>query len=1539
MESIKPKHHTDEDQSFSKFFRSSAAFTKLKTTIDTYADSVRHNLMDVRAGNAQQLREFLSTSEFLQGYRGITSLKGIESATWLGEEGVAALNSNIVRSGKQSYTYSSTLLGDAEENFFHWAETTDGTLHISFLGTHLNAQRVGLAQGQLQPLAPFRYGLGGGEMSGRVFAGFDTLYEEIRPAVLKVVRNAGPNVKKLSLAGHSLGGAYASMVTVDKGIAPHLPRSVIAVSTPPVGDKLFNTLFGDTNIQYHRVAHRGDPILFCTGLTHPSNRVWDLTHVSEDWVPSIHNHTLGFLSERVGTILADPQYMQYPDSAYMYSTQSTRALENLVNNTAQSYPDIYENARTLTRTLAYNDRVLGGVEAGSREALQARCLELFPNLDEAVFAEMGRLDPLLVNRGLLQPTNYEEALQAARGVHEHWYEQAAKSAQQLKSMVVENIDKTYLDLTRRYRAQSWEELVQLIPKDSVRSEMADGVVTNIGNLFQDPKDSEIIPKLKMADKMNLEHILMPPSPQLLRQNAMTKYSPMSNNLDMLLRKSNIPVSVDHFYDQTGHFTQRNPADVLDVVATTPKKTRQVLGSDVVDDIAKKNASVYKGGATADKEFNKMSQSGWLNKAKNSGKDMLSSAVRSKTGQTAIKVVSKGVDIVQKLMPFVNAALSGKEIVDDLKDIDDKRIYIDWNNERIYQAYEPQLFHYVKTLKLLYLQVQPRIPVAMSMNDFVNFYFGRITIQEDGSSLLDGKPLDNYSLLQDPAFKQGIYYDGVDNTRPDNRTKELKLFIDIGKFAITNLLDRSVFGIIPSVAISLADDAYDQDRKDFKMGGGERAAYKMGRGPIEDAAIRRFFKKRGLVDPPQPLLQLLKLLTREGDANTLSDSSLNVLKDMFDSVSPATLKLFLGEELYNDYYSHNKHYLYNPFKNNVYGSAERDLLLKWMDREYTSVMKDIERDCKPLKDDPFYYLTHVSQGEIEDNQVKQDEERRRMVTILQGLIPGLQMTGSWAEDTIVFSRNGMNITDTAFTLWYLYQTYQSDKLKVSVNDANEIHIVASNGEDFTHVIQLTEYIKQKYPEFTVTLTFDRGVPDLRVQDLKGKTSSEAKDMLNTINANKDQVEKLVQTFLAYDYLRTIYQKKNPAFEVRLEAGTGVTIVYKTTTGAVVDITKKINLVESLKRNPLFKDYTFEFSNSGELRATLMNSDGTAVAKTFSEQDLYRYIDYDSLQETYVDNHDDPSAPNITRTAFDPLIEDDLGHVEINEGLMSEMNGAPGDSNNVLDQEEQLKRGATEDDFVPNGQILFPFQTQQGQFGVVSETGMQLVYNGMTSVLQDTTYGFWVGVYPHGGRPPQSVLDSYMLAYHVENEEEDPGVALNHLKARIQKAIESKSIASDKNADELRYATVLLHHMDMYGNIYGVQYAVSQLHRGLDASIRSELVAAVEPPFHGVLPGTYDTIPPIEENPIRPLKRAAEVALQIGDTQMATKFAKISEESELLTTIAVEYLNQARERVASTGSLPSGVERLIMEENLKADDEYDAIAQSIGTILQKPMSSLI
>lgn len=93
---------------------------------------------------------------------------------------------------------------------------------------------------------------------GKVEEGFDRVYTQSSPVILAAIRNAGAN--QVFVAGHSLGGALATLCAADLKSALNVDPTVYTLASPRVGDVEFASRFNAECPVLWRVVNTEDVI-------------------------------------------------------------------------------------------------------------------------------------------------------------------------------------------------------------------------------------------------------------------------------------------------------------------------------------------------------------------------------------------------------------------------------------------------------------------------------------------------------------------------------------------------------------------------------------------------------------------------------------------------------------------------------------------------------------------------------------------------------------------------------------------------------------------------------------------------------------------------------------------------------------------------------------------------------------------------------------------------------------------------------------------------------------------------------------------------------------------------------------------------------------------------------------------------------------------------------------------------------------------------------------------------------------------------------
>ena len=277
--------------------------------------------------------------------------------------------------------------------------------------------------------------------------------------------------------------------------------------------------------------------------------------------------------------------------------------------------------------------------------------------------------------------------------------------------------------------------------------------------------------------------------------------------------------------------------------------------------------------------------------------------------------------------------------------------------------------------------------------------------------------------------------------------------------------------------------------------------------------------------------------------------------------------------------------------------------------------------------------------------------------------------------------------------------------------------------------------------------------------------------------------------------------------------------------------------------------------------------------------------------------------------------------------------------VLDEVGQQDMGFADVDgkgvseFSPTGRIL-PFTINSGVVKALFEDGSEKEYNGVkNSLVGNITVGYWVGPIPRGDHAPINTIDSLYMAYHIENQD-DPSIASLRFSARITKSLNEGFMSVSKNLLEYNIAIATLNFLSTNSSIYGLDLDTVLLHDGLGAELSNQLHEETNNVRKGVLPNDVDFANldiSLEIDVINPLKRAADMAGELGDSMMSNKFRKISRERDDMERVALEYLDAVRSNISGSKNI-NPLQRLVLEELNTQDsikDEYSRLLiESLG-----------
>jgi len=301
----------------------------------------------------------------------------------------------------------------------------------------------------------------------------------------------------------------------------------------------------------------------------------------------------------------------------------------------------------------------------------------------------------------------------------------------------------------------------------------------------------------------------------------------------------------------------------------------------------------------------------------------------------------------------------------------------------------------------------------------------------------------------------------------------------------------------------------------------------------------------------------------------------------------------------------------------------------------------------------------------------------------------------------------------------------------------------------------------------------------------------------------------------------------------------------------------------------------------------------------------------------------AASGQTRDADGNLIPMDLTVMDGRVVMRTLDQEAPalteGNQTDVLGEFDQMDKGYADegvDDkskFTPSGKIL-PFTINNGIPRMLFEDGTEKTYTGPKNALVgNLSAGFWVGPIPKGDHAPINTIDNFYMAFHIEHQE-DPLIARLRLMSRITTSLNKKEMSVSKNIVEYNIAIATLMFLEENNDIYGIDIDSVLLNDGVGAELNMQLHESSNELRKGALPDGIDFSSmdiSIEDDIVNPLKRAADIALEIGDEMMATKFRKISVERDDMERVAHEYLGNVKDAMGGSKNI-NPLQRLVLEE---------------------------
>jgi hypothetical protein len=288
---------------------------------------------------------------------------------------------------------------------------------------------------------------------------------------------------------------------------------------------------------------------------------------------------------------------------------------------------------------------------------------------------------------------------------------------------------------------------------------------------------------------------------------------------------------------------------------------------------------------------------------------------------------------------------------------------------------------------------------------------------------------------------------------------------------------------------------------------------------------------------------------------------------------------------------------------------------------------------------------------------------------------------------------------------------------------------------------------------------------------------------------------------------------------------------------------------------------------------------------------------------------------------------------------------GIKNDVLNEEEQFDHGLPDkenkkDKFNPTGNLL-PFTFDNGPPRMLFENGDEKSYIGPKNALSGgIDQGYWTGAIPNASHAPVNIIDNYYMAYHIEAQENEDIARLRFI-SRLTRALTSETIKPEKDLTEYEIAVYTLEYLHRNQHLFGLEITNEFMKNGLGAIINSQLYEddRIGGSIKGELPKDFQPSKfkdlSIEKDVKNPLKRAADLALEIGDDAMSAKFRKISFESQSMERVAKEYIDKLRNSLDQGSVNINSQDRLILENSIKVDTLQEQYTKELISILGKQL----
>jgi hypothetical protein len=224
---------------------------------------------------------------------------------------------------------------------------------------------------------------------------------------------------------------------------------------------------------------------------------------------------------------------------------------------------------------------------------------------------------------------------------------------------------------------------------------------------------------------------------------------------------------------------------------------------------------------------------------------------------------------------------------------------------------------------------------------------------------------------------------------------------------------------------------------------------------------------------------------------------------------------------------------------------------------------------------------------------------------------------------------------------------------------------------------------------------------------------------------------------------------------------------------------------------------------------------------------------------------------------------------------------------------------------------------------------------------TMQGNWTGSTPLANGGPVNVLDSYMLAFHIQRKH-NTGLATKFLLQRLGKAIEMKTIAVHIDLREFEIAQQILSADSRNeADIFSMEAIDRQASWNIGARLQVKMQEVLDQRnTPAALPEKLDlskalNIPKLQPTE-NPLKRSIEAAGILGDSLVQNKLRRVYSEYQSYIDFSKSYMHQLDQ--VQGGTIVPSMKRTLLEGIIAKDEIVQDVVDEWMFLLNQPVSWL-